>query len=255
MRGPSPHLRPPLSPGKPSARAAFRMSARGREGGRDSAQHQPVSQPGSLTRPYTHDGRVVAAFLRRRPPRERSLAAVSCAHTPRDGWGGVLCRPGSGFRSASKRNPGRERPRLWPRGLAHGHSGSFTSWVPGALFVAKMWAAFPATRAQECDPPSVRRTRHFDASKRCGERASSWRLAGDQDDILSRGSRRFRPQIARRSSNRDGRSVIRLCGSDGARQGSPPSRRRCATLTCAMRSRLVSICRSVHPRSMRRQAR
>ena len=69
MRGPPSHVRPSLSPGKPSAGAASRTSAGGREGGRDSAQHQPVPQPRSLTRSHLHDGRVVAAILRRRPPR------------------------------------------------------------------------------------------------------------------------------------------------------------------------------------------
>ena len=73
-------------------------------------------------------------------------------------------------------------------------------------------------------------------------------------DILSRGSRHSSRRLDRESSSGAGRSVTRLCGSDGARQGSPPSRRRCAILTCAMRSRLVSICRSVHLRSTRRIA-
>ncbi len=44
----------------------------------------------------------------------KPLAAGSCATWPHDRWGGVLCRPGQRFRSAHKRNPGRERPRLRP---------------------------------------------------------------------------------------------------------------------------------------------
>jgi len=99
--------------------------------------------------------------------------------------GAAFCAaPDRGSDQHRKRNPGRERPRLWPGGLAHGRSGSFTSWVPGALFVAKVWAAFPATRARECDALSVRRTRHFDASKHRHDHASARRLAGDQDEHL-----------------------------------------------------------------------
>ena len=63
-------------------------------------------------------------------------------------------------------------------------------------------------------------------------------------EISSRGRRHPSPPIVLGIERRVGRSVTRLCGSDGARQGCPPFRRRCATLTGAIRSRGASIYRA-----------
>jgi hypothetical protein len=131
MRRPSAHVRASLPLGYPSGPAAQNSSQVRRERGRDSAQHEPVPQPGFLTRSYILDGPSTRLIFRRSPPRERLLPARSCARAARDRWGGVLCRPRSQFRSAQKRNPGRERPRLssaMQRRICP--EGSFTSWVP-----------------------------------------------------------------------------------------------------------------------------
>ena len=85
-----------------------------------------------------------------------------------------------------------------------GRSGSFTSWVPGAPFVAKMLAAFPTIRAQERDALSVRVVRHFDASKHRRDHASPWCLAGDQDGHLVAWQPAFRPPITPRLKRRRG---------------------------------------------------
>ena len=91
MRRPAPHLRH-LSPLVSRRRSRRKRLQTGRERGRDAAQHQPVPQPGSLTRSCIHDGLVVATILRRTVAGTPS-ACNGCANAPRNRWGGVLCRP------------------------------------------------------------------------------------------------------------------------------------------------------------------
>jgi hypothetical protein len=73
--------------------AASRTSRGGTEGGRCSAQHQPVPQPGSLTRSRTQDGLLCRLHPPLSPRHEHHLPARSCASALHDRGDGVLCRP------------------------------------------------------------------------------------------------------------------------------------------------------------------
>jgi hypothetical protein len=101
--------------------------------------------------------------------------------------------PLTGFRSAQKRHPGRERPRLRPAGPPSARSGSFTSWVPRVALMARIESGFIGKAQGKLAKKSATCAHVLDVStSQAG--AGAWRL--DSYQPLADGVRGSTPRSA-----------------------------------------------------------